>query len=320
LSKTLGTGKNRGAPEKIPMKIAAATLALLSLSVCPMPGAETGPAVYEKGRQALMKGDLVTARQCFERLLAADPNFLLAKAQLAQVAVAEKELARIPDTLKFARVARSGTFAAEKAQIDDAVALFRRRMEAAAAESGKKLTVNLAGVLPEAISGRTISLSARDATYDHLLQAIGYAGGVSFSYLPGGLAVSAERGAAEFPAGNAKEPTLQAAARKLNIGNLTLHEADVSEALAYLQLRAEKASNGQMKPFFVIRHDSMPQRGVTLDLRSVSLEEALRSVCLVADCEETWFPWGAGIGNAQPKAATSVPGDTGAAPAAPPSR
>jgi len=235
--------------------------------------------------------------------------------------VAEKELARIPDTLKFARATRTGAFAAEKAQLDEVVTLFRRRMESAAGESGHKLTVNLTGVLPEDIGGRTISLSAKDASYDHLLQAIGYAAGVSFSYLPGGLAVSSERGAAEFPAGNAKEPTLQAAARKLNIGHLTLHEADVSEALAYLQLRAEKASNGQMKPFFVIRHDSTPRRGVTLDLRNVSLEEAVRSVCLVADCEETWFPWGAGIGNVQPKAATSVPGgDSGAVQAAPSSR
>jgi tetratricopeptide (TPR) repeat protein len=300
------------------MKFAAVSLAAFSLSVCLAVAAETGPAVYEKGRQALAKGDLATARQCFERLLAADPNFLLAKAQLAQVAVAEKELARIPATLKLARKTSPGGFSVEKAALDETLTLFRRKLETAGGGE-KVLPINLTGVLPQDVAGRAISLKAKDATFDHLLQAIGYAGGVSFSYLPNGIAVSTG-GSAEFPAGNAKEPTLRAAARKLNIGQLTMNEADVSEALAYLQLRAEKASNGQVKPFFVIRHDSTPRRGVTLDLRNVSLEEAVRAVCLVADCEETWFPWGAGIGNAQPKAANPGPEDTSAVRPAPSDR
>ena len=167
------------------------------------------------------------------------------------------------------------------------------------------MPVELAGVLPREILDRSLTLHARDATYDQLLQAIGIAGGVYFSYVKGGIAVSTESGK-EFAAGNAGEPSIQADARKLIIGRLQLNDANVSEVLAYLETRAAQAGNGRLKPFFVIRHDCTPRRGVTLDVRNVSLEEAVRAVCLVADLEETWFPWGAGIGN--PRTNSAAPG------------
>jgi hypothetical protein len=286
------------------MKIAAVTFAAISLCVLPSAAAESGAEVYEKGRRALEKGDLVTARQCFEKLLAANPNFDLALAQLAQVAVLEKKLARIPVTLKTARAQRIDAFAVHQASLEETIRFFCRKLEQTG--GAKPLTVNVTGVLPEAVNERPVTINAREATYDHVLQAVGFAADVSFSYLSDGIAVATERGAAEFPAGNAKEPTLQAAAAKLDMGRLELHDADVSEAFTNLAARAAKVGGGQVKPFFVIRHDCTPRRGVTLDLRNVSLEEAVRAVCLVADLEETWFPWGAGIGNPRPKAVEPV--------------
>ena len=265
----------------------------------------TGMQVYEKGKAALEKGDVATARQCFEQLLRAKPDFEMAKIQLAQVVVAERELAKIPGSLKVARAEVLPRLELSGVSLADAAATVARSLEKAGGGA-----VNVGGVLPDSARARTVSLSATQAKFDHLLEALGYAGGVQFSYTAQGLAMREETGSrAQFDAGDAKLPDMSAAAGKLVIDRFALEDATVPEAIAYLQRKAADLSGGKVRPIFVIRHDAAPRGGVTLDLRNISLRDAVCSVCLMADLEVRWFPWGAGVGSRQ--AAAAVPGPPG---------
>ena len=269
----------------------------------------TGMQVYEKGKAALEKGDVATARQCFEQLLRAKPDFEMAKIQLAQVVVAERELAKIPGSLKVARAEVLPRIELSGVSLADAAATVARSLEKAG--GGATGVVNVGGVLPESVRARTVSLSATQAKFDHLLEALGYAGGVQFSYTAQGLAMREETGSrAQFDAGDAKLPDMSAAAGKLVIDRFALEDATVPEAIAYLQRKAADLSGGKVRPIFVIRHDAAPRGGVTLDLRNISLRDAVGSVCLMADLEVRWFPWGAGVGSRQAAAAVTGPPGT----------
>jgi hypothetical protein len=148
-----------------------------------------------------------------------------------------------------------------------------------------------------------------------VLEAIGFITGVQFSYSANGLALREETGARQqFDAGDPKLPVFSDAAKKIVLERISFAEASLPEALAHLQRKAAEASAGKAHPVFVIRHDAAPRSAVTLDLRNVSLHDAVAAVCLVTDLEVKWFPWGAGIGNRQ--AAAAVTGsDAKAAPA-----
>src|SRR6185503_19670554 len=100
LAKGAGTQK---IPMKTPFVMLLAALGLTGahpLLAADPPRKETGEEMFERGRKALYKGDLPVARQCFEQLLKAKPEFELARIHLAQVAMAERELAKIPQSLK----------------------------------------------------------------------------------------------------------------------------------------------------------------------------------------------------------------------------
>lgn len=286
--------------------------ALLPLQLQSLAGENplTGVQVYEKGKAALDGGDLVTARRCFEQLLKAQPGFELAKIQLAQVVVAERELAKIPKVFKVARTEVLAKVEFNEATLAEAVADVARRLEKAGAGA-----VNVASGLPEAVSGRPVTLSAAHATCDQVLEAIGYASGVQFNYTAQGLSLRLETGARQqFDAGDPKLPAFSDAGKKIVLDRISFAEASLPEALAYLQRKAAEVSAGKAHPVFVIRQDAAPRSAVTLDLRNVSLHDAMATVCLVTDLEVKWFPWGAGIGNRQ--AAAAVTGaDTKAAPA-----
>ena len=103
----------------------------------------------------------------------------------------------------------------------------------------------------------------------------------------------------KWDAGNVSGAGMETAAKKLMIARFVMQEATVAEALEYLKRKAVELSGGQLRPIFAIRYDLVPRGTVSLDLRNVSLADALHSVCIMADSEEKWFPWGAGIGNVQ---------------------
>ena len=109
-----------------------------------------------------------------------------------------------------------------------------------------------------------------------------------------------------YDAGNEKEPVMDAAARKLVIDRIVFQEATFADALEFLKRKTVELSGGKVVPIFVIRHDASPRGPVTLDLRNVSVFDALSTVSLMADLEVRWFPWGAGIGDS--KAAAAVTG------------
>ncbi len=267
----------------------------------------TGTQVYEKGRAALNRGDLPEARKCFEMLLKAKPDFELARIQLAQVVLAEKEQAKIPQSLKVARKAVVNRIEWSGATLDEAVATAAKQLEKASGV--ENWTVTTTNQLPEKVSGRLVSLSVSGIPVDHLLEALGFAGGVRFSYTASGLAVKEETGGARaaWDAGNPKLPSMDEAAKKLVIDRLQFKEAKVEDALAFLQEKAATVSGGRLKPVFAARYDLAAGSTVTMDLRNISLYDALHSVCMVADMEERWFPWGAGIGNQTVPVPASAP-------------
>ncbi len=260
----------------------------------------SGMQVYNKGRAALEKGDVVTARQCFEQLLRARPDFDLARIQLAQVVVAERELAKIPQSLKVARKETVPRMELSGVPLEEAAAAVARALERAGGGS-EKWTVRLGGHLSETASQREVALSASECSVDNVLEALGFAGGVQFSYTAEGLAVrEANRQArGKFDAGDPRAPDMSAAAKKVVLDRIVFQEASPAEALLFLQRKSAELSGGRLKPLFVIRHDIAPRGAVTLDLRSVSLHDAVSAVCLLADLEAKWYPWGAGIGSRQ---------------------
>lgn len=293
--------------------------ALLPLQLPSLAGEKslTGMQVYEVGKAALERGDVATARKCFEQLLKAKPDFELARIQLAQVVVAERELARIPGWLKVARAEVLPRMEVHEVTLTEAAATVARCLEQAGCGAG---TVSVSGPLPESVGARQVSLGVAQVKFDDLLQALGFAGGVQFSYTAQGLAMREQTGArTQYDAGDAKAADIAATARKVILDRFVLDEVSVPEALAYLQRKALEVSAGKVRPILAIRHDAAPRSGVSLDLRNISLYDAVGAVCLMADLEAHWFPWGAGIGNRQVEAAVTVPAEK-VAPALQPSR
>ncbi len=274
----------------------------------------TGLQVYEKGKAALERGNLPVARQCFERLLKAKPDFELARIQLAQVAVAEREQAKIPRSLKAAKAGMVSRIEWGGATLDDAISTVAKQIEKASA--AEKLTVSVTGPLPDAVSSRNISMNVSQVSMDQVLEALGYAGGVRISYTVDGINVkeSSVESRGAWDAGNPKLPNMDVAAKKIIIDQIEMKDAPLADALNYLQRKAAEVSRGAVAPVFAVRHDLAPRGQVTLSLRNISLLDAVRSVCLVTEVEEKWFPWGAGIGNRQAPAAVTSPSKKEEAP------
>lgn len=272
-------------------------------------GTLTPLEAYEKGRAAFYWGDMVTARGCFERVLQAKPDFDLAKAYLAQVAATERELAKIPRSLKVARAEVTKQLELRDVALGDAIDAVRRELERAGggSENGK---VMVSGNLAEATRERKITLSMAEVKLDQALEALDFAGGVRITYTTDGFAVresSSTKSSAD--AGNSGLPSMEAAAKKLVIERFVMDDASIFDALSYLSRKAASLSGGKHRPAFVVRHDSVPQKGISLDLHNVSVLDAVRSVCVVAGLKATWFPWGAGIALNQlvaPAAGTDV--------------
>ena len=286
--------------------------AALSLSVpasawANEPGKSSGLEVFEKGRAAYYRGDLVTARRCFEQLLKVKPDFELARIHLAQVTAGERELAKIPKSLKLARAGLIERIEWDGGNVSDAIATVAKELERQGG-GPDHWRVSVGGHLPAQVRNRNISLSASKVSPDNIFEAAGFAGGVQVSYTAEGIALrELGEGRQTWDAGDPKAPGMETAAKKLNIDRFVMEEATVADAMSFLQRKAAALSGGNVRPIFVIRYDTVPRGDVSLDLRNVSLHDAVRSVCLVADLEEKWFPWGAGIGNRQAAAAATSP-------------
>ncbi len=277
----------------------------------------TGEQVYVKGKAALDRGDLVTARRCFEQLLRAKPDFEMAKIQLAQVVVAERELAKIPWSFKTARAEVLPRLELSDETLADAVEKVAGLLEKAGGRAAGALRVEPA---PAIAKSRLVSLSATRVKYDDVLEALGYAGGVQITHTAAGLAMREETGARQrFDAGNPAAPDMSGALEKLMLDRFVLEEAEAAGAVTFLCRKAAELSGGAVRPVFVMRHDAAPRSTVSLELRNVSVRDALHAVCLMADLEVKWFPWGAGIGNRQAAAAVTSP-PVNEAPAPKPSR
>ena len=299
----------RGARESPPMKpsfvpLLGTVLALAALSVSVMaapPERKLSPRdEYERGRAAYHRGDLVTARGCFEKVLKAVPDFELAKVHLAQVAAAERELAKVPRSLKVSRATPSGRVRWEGVPVADALEATRRLVEKAAG-----VPVGLRQQLPADLLQREVVIQMSDGTIDDLLEALAWAGGFRISHETEGLAALPAGPTGKWDAGTAERPTAEAAARKLVLQRLEVQDATLEEALAFLRLKLREGAGDGPVPTIILRADvAAAGKTVTMDLRNISLAEALRMAAMLAgDLEVRWFPWGAGL---EPKAATAA--------------
>ena len=300
--------RNPMKPSFVPLL--GAVLALSALAALPIPVTAAPPERkvslrddYERGRSALHRGDLVTARGCFEKVLKAAPDFELAKVHLAQVAAAERELARVPRSLKVSRVTPSGRVRWVGVPVPDALEAARRLVEKAAG-----VPVALRQQLPADVLQREVVIQMSDGTIDDLLQALAWAGGFRIAHETEGLAALPAGAVAKWDAGTAERPTAEAAARKLVLQRLDMQDASVEEALAFLSLKLREGAGNGPVPTIILRAD-VPTAGksVTMDLRNISLAEALRMAAMLAgDLEVRWFPWGAGL-EPKPAAVATTP-------------
>src|SRR5689334_1425644 len=149
----------------------------------------------------------------------------MAKIQLAQVVVAERELAKIPKAMKVARVEVIPRLELNEVPLEEAVTTVARMLEKSAGGASGVVNVTC-GTLPGAVRGRSVSLSASQAKFDDVLEAIGYSTGVQISYTVQGLALREETGSrVKYDAGDPKQGNLSAAAGKVVIERLALAEA-----------------------------------------------------------------------------------------------
>lgn len=300
----------------LPALAAASLLGIQCLAPAGPPAAGGGD-LFQKARAAYHKGNLEEAKKGFEQLLKAKPDFELARIHLAQIAAAERELAKIPASLKVARSARIKRFTVDGETLQESLEMAAKELRRAGG-GPEKWNVLAEGSLPNSAAGRTIRLDASGVTVDQLLDALAYAGKVQLTYTGRGFTVRDNADGLsirkEWDAGNPKDPDMNAAARKIIFDRFSVADASLTDVLDYLSRRAATLSGGTVKPVFAIRHDLVPRSSVTLDLRNVSLHDAVRSVCLVADLEEKWFPWGAGIDNKQLTVAPAAQAETPGAP------
>lgn len=267
------------------------------------PGKEDLTGVYEAGRQAFHKGDLARAKAAFNKVLQAKPDFDLAQIYMAQIRHAEAQWAARPRSQKIAEQAVVKAVELQAVSLADALEVARRELE----KAGGGPTAGAIGLLTDLPAGaldRPVSLSVRNLPMMQFMDAVAFAGDVRIAWHAKGLSVTANPATPDKlePARTAAIKTMQAAAQAQVIPRLTFDNISVPEALQWLQLKADRPGG----PLIVLRGPVRPAR-VTLDLRHVSLSDALRSVAIVADLEVSWHPWGAGLAAKPPVPVIAAP-------------
>jgi hypothetical protein len=266
------------------------------------PGKEDLTQVYEAGRRAFHQGDLTKAKTAFAKVLLAKPDFDLAQIYLAQIRHAEAQWAARPHSQKVAEQAMVRSVKLEAVSLADALEVTRRELEKAGGRA-----ISLVMDLPGDALDRTVSLSVENLPMRHFIDAVAFAGDVRIAWHPNGLSVTANPTTPDKmePARAAAVKTMQAAAEGQVIPRLFFDNISVPEALQWLQLKADRPGG----PLIVLRGPARPAP-VTLDLRHVSLSDALRSVAIVADLEVSWHPWGAGLAAKSPVPVIAAPSAT----------
>ncbi len=255
------------------------------------PGKEDLTGVYEAGRQAFHKGDLAKAKVAFSKVLQAQPDFDLAQIYMAQIRHAEAQWAARPRSQKLAEQAVVKAVDLKSVSLADALEVARRGLEKAGGGPAAG-AIGLLTDLPAGALDRPVSLSVRNLSMMQFMDAVAFAGDVRIAWHATGLSVTSHPSNPDKsePARAAAIKAIQAAAQAQVIPRLTFDNVSVPEALQWLQLKAGRPQG----PLIVLRGVAPPAR-VTLDLRHVSLSDALRSVAIVADLKVSWHPWGAGL-------------------------
>ncbi|RYD33560.1 MAG: hypothetical protein EOP86_13095 [Verrucomicrobiaceae bacterium] len=263
--------------------------------------------VYRTGRNAFNKGDYVTAKAAFARLLKADPNFQLGKIYMAQIRHAEALWEARPLARKIVEKAKVGTVAFRSIPLSEALELVRRKVE----QAGTGPNVGAIGLrtdLPAGVLDRPVSLSVKDVPMQWWIDAVAYAGGVRISLTQEGLSVTAGSVITD-----PKDKAFMDAMLKMKqqaqeriLTRMAMDHASLEEALAWLRQQTDQSKG----PLLVTR-SGVPDTTVTMDLRNVPLSEAIRTIAILADLEVDWHPWGAGLRLPEPPPApTNVPAPT----------
>lgn len=266
-------------------------------------GQEDLTRVYEMGRQAFHRGDLVKAKAAFAKVLQANPDFELAKIHMAQIRHAEAQWEARPRSRKIAETAQVRKITLTEVSLADALEMVRRELEKAGGGEAAGRIALLTQLPPEVLE-RPVSLTVPELPMIDFVDALGFAGQVRISWHAEGLSVTPPGGLTEPPDPRAAEAAIQrvktnAAARI--IPHLKMDNVPASEAWA--RLAAWTSPTGV--PTIVVR-EPVPGTKVTLDLRQIPLSEAVRSVAMVCGQEVTWHAWGAGVA-VKPAVAVTVP-------------
>lgn len=255
------------------------------------PGKEDLTGVYEAGRQAFHKGDFAKAKAAFSKVLQAKPDFDLAQIYMAQIRHAEAQWAARPRSQKIAEQAVVKAVELQAVSLADALEVARRELEKAGGGPAAG-AIALLTDLPAGALDRPVSVSVRNLPMMQFIDAVAFAGDVRIAWHTKGLSVTANPVPPDKmePDRAAAIKAMLATAQAQVIPRLTFDNVSVPEALQWLQLKADRNQG----PLIVLRGPAGPAR-VTMDLRHVSLADALRSVAIVADLEVSWHPWGAGL-------------------------
>lgn len=252
-----------------------------------------GMEIYKAGKTAFYKGDYVTAKTAFAKLLKADPDFLEGKIYMKQIRLAEEKWAARPRTQKISETARMGRVEFWEIPLSDALELVRREVEKAGANTPNAGPVVLLTDLPAGVLSRTVSLAVKDVPMQWWVDAVGYAGGVRIAWDQKGISVTA---AADSPGPDAATAaairSMRERAESRILPRVSLEKVSVADALVWLGRQTAEPSKGPL----IVSRAGIPQAAtVSLDLRHVTLSDAIRSVALVADLEVDWEIWGAGM-------------------------
>lgn len=269
--------------------------ALLGPVIMISPLRAAGPAkedltkVYEAGRNAFNRGDYVKAKAAFTKVLQAKPDFDLAIIYMAQIRTAEAKWEARPRTQKISETAIVANVAFHDITLADALEVVRREMEKAG--SGPTAgPVALLTDVPATVLEQPVSLSVRNLPMTAFVDAVGFAGNVRIAWHEKGLSVSGTAGAPATPAQKEAIQRNKAAASAQIIPRLQMAELSVPEALA----RLRQLTPPDKFPLIVLR-GAPPAKSITLELRNVSVSDALRSIATVSGMEVSWQPWGAGL-------------------------
>lgn len=254
------------------------------------PSLENLLEVYKEGRKAFNRGDLVTAKDAFTKVLRAKPDFDLAQIYMAQIRLAEAKWEARPRSLKIAGISSVAQVSFKGVSLADALEVVRREVE----KSGKGVLagpIELILQVPASDLERPVDLSVRDIRMTDFVSAVAFAGGVEISWHERGLMVR-PGGAPEAtpdPHAAAETRKVREAAAKWILPEVRFEGARVQDALQWL------AGQPGAENLVVVAREPVSDIPLQFQLRHVPAPELLSTVALVSGMELTWHPWGAGL-------------------------